>query len=146
MSARIIPRPRRPHQCAHCSWLVPPGSVTEAMHHKSCTLPRREAAARAERIAAYRERCRQEARAKPPRRRGIGPRRLDGPAPLPAPAPSAWQRERLELLQAALPYPEMQERLTGLTRLPLAALERVAAGRSTLAPTAWRRLLVELGR
>jgi hypothetical protein len=67
-------------------------------------------------------------------------------APLPPSRPSAWHRERLELLQAALSYPEMHGRLTETTRLPLSALERVATGRSTMGATAWRRLLVELDR
>jgi hypothetical protein len=145
VSARILPFPRRAPQCEHCGCLALPISATELRHYYLCTLPRQKAEARARRL----ERARSEWHAtatKTPRYRGIGPRRPDGPAPLPARVPSAWHREQLELLQAALCYPEMRERLTALTRLPLDALERVATGRSTMGATPWRRVMAELDR
>ena len=120
MSARIFPFPHFVPQCEHCGWLVPPASATELRHYYLCTLPRQKAEARARRL----ERVRAEWHATATealRRVSIGPRRPDGPAPLPPPRPSAWHLEQLELLQAALCYPEMHERLDALTRLPLAA-------------------------
>lgn len=140
MSAAVLRFPRRVPRCDHCGWLVPPGSATESLHRERCIVPRERAA----RLAAYHERYREPARTS--RKVGIGPRRPNGPAPLPPPQVSARHRTRLELLRAALAYPEMHQRLADTTRLPLSALERVAAGRSTLAPTAWRRIMAELGR
>jgi hypothetical protein len=137
--ASVLSFPRRVPRCEHCGWLVPPGTATEAAHHERCVLPRQRVA----RLAAYHRQQLQEAQAKAAAEAERLTRRR---APLPPSRPSAWHRERLELLQAALSYPEMHGRLTETTRLPLSALERVATGRSTMGATAWRRLLVELDR
>lgn len=118
----------------------------EALHGNNC--PKMEQHRRQEaHREAFREELEQWRRADRERlrkARGVPIRRPS--APLPVRQPHKVDRERLALLRAALSYPEMHERLTEAARLPVQALERVAAGRSTLAPTTWRRLLLELDR
>ena len=117
---------------------MPPRSATEAAHHERCTLPRQKAA----RLAAYQKQKWQEAQAKAAAKAERLTRRR---ASLPPPRPSAWHYERLARLRLVIDDQVMAERLTDVIRLPEAALRRVAEGRSTLAPTAWRRLLPVLG-
>jgi hypothetical protein len=146
-ASNVVPFPRGAPQCEHCGRQVPPASATELRHYYLCTLPRQKAEARERRIAALRERCRQEERErlrKASRTRAPAERRKPL-APLPPRQPSAWHRERLKLLRAALAYEEMHPALVALTRLPVGALERAAAGRSTLGGGTWRRLAALLG-
>jgi hypothetical protein len=138
VSACIIPWPRRVPQCENCLWLVPPGSATEIAHHKCCTVPREKAEARERRREQWRqedyERKASRARAPAERLAPVSPRQ-----------PSAWHRQRLVRLRFVLPDQVMAEALTDATGLPTEALERVAAGKSTLAATQWRRVLTVLG-
>ena len=137
MSASILRFPRQVPRCEHCGWLVPRGSATESIHHEICILPRQRAA----RLAACREQWRQKARARPAPRPATArpPRR-----PLPPREPHKSHGAKLLALRIGLDWPEYRERLTEATRLPLDALERVADGRSTMAPTLWRRVLAVL--
>jgi hypothetical protein len=108
------------------------GRTSRALHPTS---------AEGQRIAYHRQRW-QEAQAKAAAKVERTVRRR---APLPPPRPSVRHGERLARLRLVINDQVMAERRTDVTRLPEAALHRVAEGRSTLAPTAWRRLLPVLG-
>lgn len=126
MSVAVLRFPRLVPRCDHCGWLVPPSSATESLHRERCIEPRERAA----RLTEARSR----------KSRGV-------PIPKPdAPRPHKAARERLTRLRCALDDQMMHPALMALTGLPVEALERVAAGRSTMSSSAWRRIMAELGR
>ena len=132
--------PARPWQCPHCQTWVMPGSVTERGHGATPDRCRKLVArqVREEWRRQDRERLRKAGRPAAAAKRPA--------TPLPPRQPHNATRRRLELLRAALSCPEMHPGLVALTRLSIEALERVAAGKTTLARTQWRRLAVLLGK
>lgn len=131
--SNIVPfrRPPSPWQCPRCGWYVPLQSATAVLHYQVCVIPR----LKAERLAEDRHRLRKT--------RGVPIRRPGGPVPRRLPHQAA--QERIARLRTALCDPEAREAIMAITRLPEAALDRVALGRSTLAPSTWRRLAPYLG-
>ena len=126
--------------CERCrSWVTRPtaAACAEAMAKIARITRQREAeAARAEWHRQDRERLRKA--------RGVPRRRPSDP--LPKRQPHQAEQARIDRLRVGLNDPEMHPGLMALTRLPIEALERVAAGKSTLASTQWQRLAVLLGR
>ncbi len=142
-ASNLVAFPRRVPRCEPCGWLVSPGSATEIVHHERCTVRREKAEARERRVAALRERWRREERERLRKARGAPIRRPR--APLTERRPNAAEQARIARLRMALCDPETRRAFMAATRLPDAALDRVVLGRSTLAPTLWRRLAVLLG-
>lgn len=116
-----------------------PRSITERMHGATADGCRKLAARQVR--EEWRRQDRQ--RIRKARRPAEAAKRPD--TPLPPRQPHKAASRRLELLQAALSCPEMHPGLVGLTRLSIEALERVAAGKTTLSRTQWRRLGMLLG-
>lgn len=138
-------RPNLRH-CPFCGFWLLRGTVMEALHSNNCPKmeQHRREEARREAIRLEAEAWRRADRERLRKSRGVPIRRSS--APLPERQPHRATRARLSDLQDALRWPELHGRLSAATGLPLEALERVAAGRSTMAAAAWRRLLAELGR
>ena len=141
-ASNVVAFPRRVARCEHCGWLVPPGSATEIARRERCTVPQQKAEARERRIAVLRERWRQKARERLRKARGAPIRRSR--APLPERQPHAVEQERIARLRMALCNPVTGRAIMAAARLPEAALDRVALGRSPLAAKLWRRLVLLL--
>lgn len=139
-ASNVVAFPRRVPRCEHCGWFVPPGSATEELHHAQCVEPRQRREQNRRELAALAAEWRRQDRERLRKVRGVPVRKPA--APLPAPRVS----RRQAVLRQALADAALHQALMALTRLPLAALERVAAGRSTLPKCAWKRLLAELDR